>query len=345
MTTKAPYIRAVCLMGLTELVAEQGHDLVPLMAEAGLPVAALKNIDMLIDFRRVQAVFEMAAGRFDMPDVGLRAAARMQPHLPNAGPVVALARFAPNVREWLRDVLVYWGLHTNAYRPELIENTGDGVAIGRWHPAEPVVWPRQFTEHMMFNQVAMTRHAADRPDETATVVRFQHGAPADVSAHAEAFRCKVEFGCEYNESVFPTSVLDYPTGRLLTPLRSTVRRYVQHRIDRLDSYDVTYATNVALTITAMIGSRKTDITSIAEVMSVHPKQLQRLLAQEGTSFSAVLDDVRRTMARDMVTNSSAPVGHVAKLLGYAANAPFTQAFRKWTGHSPQQWRMRGRDEA
>ena len=328
----------MCLIGIAELLAEQGHELKPLMAECGLPAAALTNIDMLINFRRVQTLFEVAAQRFAMPDIGLRAAVRMQSHLPNAGPVVALARFAPNVREWLKDVMVYWGLHTNAYKPELIEDDGTGISIGRIHPAEPVVWPRQFTEHMMYNQVALTRHAAERPDETATVVRFQHGAPADVAIHAEVFRCKVEFGCEYNEVEFPKSVLDYPTGRLLTPLRSTVRRYVQNRIDRLEFYDVSYATNVALTITALMGSGKTDIATIAEAMLVHPKQLQRLLAQEATHFSAVLEDVRRNMARDMVANSSAPVGQVARLLGYAANAPFTAAFRKWTGQSPQQWR-------
>ena len=342
MSARAPYIRALSLLGLSEQLAEHGHDLAPLLGECGLPIAALTKIDMLVDFRRVQAFYELAAQRFAIADIGLRAAAKMMPHLPNAGPVMALSRFAPNVREWLKDVMAYWALHTNAYRPELTEHAGPGMSLTRLHPAEPLVWPRQFTEHTMFNIVAMTRLAADRPDESASVVRFQHGAPADVSPHAEAFGCRVEFGCEYNEIEFPTEVLDYPMGRLLTPLRSTVRRYVQHRIDRLEHYDVSFATNVALTITSMIGSGKTDIASIAEAMVIHPKQLQRQLAQEGTTFSALLDDVRSSMAQDMMTNSSAPVGQVARLLGYAANAPFTAAFRKWTDSSPLQWRTRHR---
>jgi AraC-like DNA-binding protein len=42
---------------------------------------------------------------------------------------------------------------------------------------------------------------------------------------------------------------------------------------------------------------------------------------------------------DFVTAQAAtPVGHVAGLLGYSETAPFTSAFRKWTGRSPLQWR-------
>jgi len=102
---------------------------------------------------------------------------------------------------------------------------------------------------------------------------------------------------------------------------------------------------VALTITSLIGTGKTDIASIAGVLSVHPKKLQRLLADEGTNFSAVLAEVRSALAKDMMANSVAPVSQVAGLLGYANNAPFTAAFHKWTGLGPLQWRKRHRDGA
>lgn len=340
MPVQGHYIRALCLIGLAELLEAEGHALEPLLRECGLPGAALQKVDMLIEFRRVQALFELAAHRSGITDLGLRAASCMEPHLPHAGPLLALARFSPNVREWIHDALRYWALHTNAFIPELIEDVAPGVSRVRVHSTVPLVWPRQHAEHMMFTLVALTRHASDCPNETATVIRFQHRAPADTSLHEALFRCPVEFGCEFNENEFRSEVLNYPTGRLLTPLRSVVRYYLQHRISRLEFYDVAVATNVAMAITAMIGSGKSDANSIATALGMHPKQLQRMLAEEGTSYSAVLDEVRATMARDMLAHSGAPIAQVAGLLGYASNPPFSVAFRKWTGLSPLQWRKR-----
>jgi len=345
MPVQGQYIRALCLAGVSDLLAGQGHDLAPLLAECGLPESALRQVDMLVEFRRIQALFELAAHRFGIADLGLRAALHMQPHFLQTGPVLALARFSPNVREWMRDATGYWGWHTNAFWPELVEEVSPGQSVIRVHSAVAQAWPRQHTEHMMTTMVSLTRNAAERQDN-ASVVRFQHHAPADTSLHAQLFGCPVEFGCEHTEVEFRSEILDYPTGRALVPLRGLVRRYIQHRIGKLDFYDAAFATNVALAITAMIGTGKVDMTAIADVLDVHPKQMQRLLAQEGTSFSAVLEDVRRTMAKDMLAHSSAPVGQVAGLLGYAANAPFTVAFRKWTGLSPRQWRQRGgKDDA
>lgn len=336
------YTRAVALLGLEEIVEEQGGDIGQLMALCGLPASALTNVDMLIPYRGVAMLTERVAQEFDMPDLGLQLTQRMAPHFANAGPLLMLARFTDTAREWFKDALVYWAYHTNAFSMQLIENPEDDVSIIREEHTETGLVTRQITEHVIANIVGLVRQGTGRHNENANVVRFRHRRPRDTSLHQAFFRCPVEFGCEYNEIEFRSEILSYKTGGVLTPLLPIVRRHIQARIDRMEFYDAAMATNVALTISALMGTGETDAATVADAMMIHPKKLQRLLKQEGTSFSEILEDVRRDMAKDMIASAAAPVGHVAGLLGYSTTAPFTSAFKKWTGLSPLQWRKHGK---
>jgi AraC-like DNA-binding protein len=332
------YIRAVALIGLEEIVTEAGGDMGALMALSGLPAGALKNVDTLIPFRGLVMLTERIAAELKIPDLGLRWTACVEPHFANAGPILALFRFTSTAREWLEDALTYWAYHSNAFTMELVENVDEKSSIIREKSTETGLVTRHIAEHTIANLVGFMRQGTGRQTENANVVRFRHRRPENIALHQAFFRCPIEFGCEHNEMEFRSEILDYRTGRMLTPLRPILRRHIQSRIDRMEFYDAAVSTNVALAIASLIGTGESDIATVADALMIHPKKLQRLLKEEGTSFSNILEDVRKTMARDMIANSSAPVAHIAGLLGYSTTAPFTSAFRKWTGMNPLQWR-------
>lgn len=335
---KGQYIRAICLMAGDELVAAQGGDMARLMPLVGLDPAVLKKPDSLVPFRAIIALGELCAAEFDMPDFGIRSTMQMEPAHPNVGPILALAHFTRTGREWFNDVLDYWAYHTNAFTFEILEDVAPGVSIFREVNHLVGLKSRQYIEHVMANIVAIARRGLSAPDENPSVVRFRHRKPKDISTHEAFFRCPIEFGCDHDELVFNTAMYDYETGGRLSLLRPVVRRYVQSRIDRLEFYDVGVATNVAMTIRSLIGTDLTDLASIADVMDVSPKKLQRLLATEGTSFSEVAEKVREEMAQEFLAQEMPQVGTVAEFLGYSGNSAFTLAFRKWTGMSPLKWR-------
>jgi AraC-like DNA-binding protein len=338
------YIRAVALIGLEEIVTEAGGDFGALMALSGLPSRALNNVDMLIPFRGLIMLTERIASDCNIPDLGLLWMLRMAPNFTNAGPMITLSRFSNTARTWMGDSLSYWAYHSNAFTMELIENEAEKTSILRERNTETGLVSRQVTEHVLANVVGLLRQGTGRPDEKPNIVRFRHRRPENISLHQDLFRCPVEFGCDHNEIEFRAEILDYRTGRMLTPLRPILRRHIQARIDRMEFYDAAVSTNVALAISSMIGSGESDVATVADALMIHPKKLQRLLKDEGTSFSEILEHVRRNMASDMIANSSAPVGHVAGLLGYSTTAPFTSAFRKWTDMSPLQWRKQRRSK-
>jgi AraC-like DNA-binding protein len=63
------------------------------------------------------------------------------------------------------------------------------------------------------------------------------------------------------------------------------------------------------------------------------RTLKRKLAEQGASYSELLDRQRQTRALELL-RTDASIDDIAERLGYADAANFTCAFRRWTGKSP-----------
>jgi len=78
----------------------------------------------------------------------------------------------------------------------------------------------------------------------------------------------------------------------------------------------------------------------AEIAETSPRTLRRWLAKEGTSWRGILNRIRFEAARNRMLEPTLPLAEIAAELGYADQAHFTRAFRRWTGESPSGYRRR-----
>ena len=101
---------------------------------------------------------------------------------------------------------------------------------------------------------------------------------------------------------------------------------------------------VGETILGILGVKGSDITHVSTALDIHPKKLQRLLKDEGTSFTDILDDVRKNIARRLLIESDISMLRIAKMLDYSGSSPFIQAFRRWFSMSPTQYRKQYRQQ-
>ena len=83
-----------------------------------------------------------------------------------------------------------------------------------------------------------------------------------------------------------------------------------------------------------------DLRSVAKAMRMSPRSLQRLLMQQGTSFSQLLERDRRQKAVQLLVKEDLAMSEIARMLGYSDPSNFGRAVRKWTGQSPKQLRVR-----
>jgi AraC-like DNA-binding protein len=332
------YVRSSGLVGLRKVVEDAGARYESMLARVGLVPDDVDTVDTLLSFRVCSALLETISNETGVPDIGVKLSLVNQPHFPNLGPVVFLARFCKTLREWEQVAREYWDYHTNCMILERIEDPSHNESILRYEFKGLGLELRQQTEYIIANIIGIIRAVTRRPDLAPLLVRLRHQRLDDCHSLDDYAKCPVEFGAEFTEIVFKTEVLDYPTQGDLTNSRDILRTYVQSRMANLEFQDGSVSEHVRLAIASLLGAGRSDIQYTAELLGIHSKALQRQLSDEGATYSALLDEVREKMALDMLRHSRVPIATVARLLGYASPPPFTTAFKRWTGKLPLQWR-------
>jgi AraC-like DNA-binding protein len=98
------------------------------------------------------------------------------------------------------------------------------------------------------------------------------------------------------------------------------------------------------TILVSLIQDRPQVHAIAKRAGISVRTMQRGLAVRGTTFSQVLEDVRREGARSMLRETVMPLTAIAASLGYSNLSSFSRAFRRWSGQSPSEFRSRSRGE-
>ena len=83
-----------------------------------------------------------------------------------------------------------------------------------------------------------------------------------------------------------------------------------------------------------VGEWSVPVRELPDRAATDDLQLRRRLEEEGTSFRALLDEVRETHAEELLTRGAVPVEDVAFRLGYAEASSFIHAFKRWKGVTP-----------
>ncbi len=81
-----------------------------------------------------------------------------------------------------------------------------------------------------------------------------------------------------------------------------------------------------------------DMEEIAADLRITSRTLRRHLTAEGATFRGLLEEVRRTLTEELMANASLTHGEIAERLGYADVTTFIEAFRRWKGMAPSEYR-------
>ena len=79
------------------------------------------------------------------------------------------------------------------------------------------------------------------------------------------------------------------------------------------------------------------MAEVAASLCLSLRSLHRRLADEGSSFRALADEVREALAEELLAMRRLNTAQIAERLGYAESASFLHAFRRWKGMTPGQW--------
>lgn len=136
----------------------------------------------------------------------------------------------------------------------------------------------------------------------------------------------------------------FPAEDLYEPLPSSdedLLAILQNHADELKQkfqFGESMVSVVRKLIMQSLSSGNGKLESIAKLLQMHPRSLQRRLLAEGISFKELLAQTRFTVASDLLLKSDLALTHIADILGYSELSAFSRSFKRQTGLAPELWR-------
>lgn len=156
----------------------------------------------------------------------------------------------------------------------------------------------------------------------------------------ELFRCPVADGSHRNALFFPLTLLSkalpYPQPEYSSLFRDMCRQSMASLVEERGLVEA-----IRDLILARDGSVPT-LEQVAAHFSLSARTLRRHLGLIGTSYRALVEEVRYADACRYLSSTGLTVDAIAGQLGYADARSFRTAFRRWSGTTPAAYRLRFR---
>ncbi|MFI7008498.1 AraC family transcriptional regulator [Streptomyces sp. NPDC050145] len=332
------YIRSAALRGFRSTVGELGGDGARFARAAGLEESALDSDDELIPEQAVATALEVAAHELRCPDLGLRMATRQD--LSMLGSLAVALQHSPTLGDALECTSRYLFVHSRSLTLTLGEDPAGEPGTGAllYGPATSA-GPVQGTDCGL-GFVHRTIGFLCGGPYGLRGVELPYRPAAPLSAHEAFFGAPVHIGRvqAYAALRLPRTLLTRPIGRVNENLRRLALAYLDEQAQGVTD-TVTARVRAAIQESLATGSAST--RTVASLLALHPRTLQRHLEAEGTTFGALLDDVRRHTARRLLLTTDLPIGQIAALLGFAEQSALSRASRRWWDASPRRVRAEG----
>lgn len=169
-------------------------------------------------------------------------------------------------------------------------------------------------------------------------VEFPYPRPAHADDYALIYTERSSFDAAVLTARFAANLLDLPVRRDEAALQAFLvgapgKLTTLYRRDREMVLRVRDQWRAALPAVM-------PLAEVARALHLSPRTLHRRLAEEGSSFQAIKDALRRDLAISRLTKTRQPLSRIAADLGYADPSAFYRAFVEWTGMAPSVYRQR-----
>lgn len=170
-------------------------------------------------------------------------------------------------------------------------------------------------------------------------VTFTAAAPDDVREHERIFGAPVSFGADHDRLELDRAVWETPSISPHTGVLAVLIEHADHLLTKLPSGpDLVERTRRA--IAQRLRGGEPTLEGVARELGLSARSLQRHLRELGSSFNALADEVREATAWLYLRQPDLALAEVAFLLGFADQSAFHRAFKRWTGLTPRQARLR-----
>jgi len=166
-------------------------------------------------------------------------------------------------------------------------------------------------------------------------IHFRGPRPSHEENAAQTLPCPVLYGQSENALHFPSSLLALRL-KFANPVSfQFAKEQCEQSIRSLrDHHPIT---NRVRALLANNLRQPPDLSALAHHCHLSTRSLKRRLAESGTGYTPLLEELRKNAALSYFAEQNLQVKEVAQRLGFSSTTNFSRAFKKWTGKSPRQF--------
>ena len=316
-----------------ERALQEGIDIAPLLTETGLPLTLLEDPETRVSARGEMDFLNLAAevlkddffGFHLARDCDLRRLGffyyvmASSSHLGDA--IDREVRYSSVVSESIRTKCQVDGTLTIVTEYVGVERHRDRQQIEFWMTCT-LRKCRMFTDRQLV------------PVE----VSFVHQRSGVFSEMERYFGVAPTFGAEQDRISFTRDVTDLPLVTADPHLNKLLLKYYHEVIDRRHGEQGPLRTRIENAMTPRLPHGTVNIQSIAMDLGMSVRTLSRRLADEGLTFSTILEELRSELAQSYLRQNNISISQIAWLLGYNEASSFVRAVQRWMGKSPREVR-------
>lgn len=326
--------------------AASGADPKALEGATGFRAELAQDPDARIPLALETALWAEAERLTGDPDFGLHTALRIQP---GAFDVLDYAvRTAPTLRAALDRLARYNRLEHDAAIFTMSAEVAPGdVALTRvTHtfrgdvPGQTLGQHRHSITFTLASLLVIGQQMSGAP-LIPREVTFHHAAAGDLAAQTRVFGVAPRYAAQGNAVVFVAADLERPVPAADPRLWSVIERHAEALLAARPEPSQGLGTRVRQVMAELLQTLPEGpptLATMAARLRLSERSLQRYLRDEGTTFDALLEGLRKDLALSYLRDPHMAISEVAYLLGYSEPSAFHRAFRRWTGVTPGEYR-------
>jgi AraC-like DNA-binding protein len=328
-------IAIIVARGILMTATSLGASLPEIIGAAGLDAATLATDDARVSHEVIQRLVAESVRRSSDDDFGLHMAEMLHADIVLPLPLHYALRSSSTVEEGARRLMRYTRLIADYAAFELTRASARRAHFSfRAHTRLP---GRQLTECVLAMIVLWLRSNCVH-DFRLHTVSFSHSRPASIVEHERIFRTRVRFDRGVDELVFDSAQLAWPLAHGDSQLARVLDQFLEQTVPPAFSTP-SFVTRVRQKISERTQGAVPSMASIAECLHLSQRTLQRRLADAASSYTELVDTVRRERAARHLEDPSFSISEIAFMLGFSDVSTFHRAVKRWYGTTPA--KMRG----
>jgi AraC-like DNA-binding protein len=332
-------VSADIIYSLNEYSVNRRIDINKIYHDTGFNFENIINNNLRISANKFHALWEIIFNESGDNNFGLHVAQTSNNDQKKTDILYSILSNSSSIEHAVRNLIRYHDMTSDLIKIHL--DVKNNIAVLSWNSFTFIEQDRQYSESIMA-KLAFLLFKLSENRVKIKEISFIHDKPVNIDEHIQIFNCSMHFGKKRNEIIFNKNYLSFPIEYPNKELLALFEKYASDLLNKLNLNN-SFAEKVYHLINKILSKGEPpSIKKVASELTLSVRNLQYKLKEENTSFKNILDELRKEIAVQYLKKPDTVIYELAFILGFSEQSSFNHAFKKWTGISPREYKLKNK---